>query len=166
MIYFEKLNESFISVNGDEEIIYEISQFLRKEVKNFQFCKSYINNNNSEQEQELEIRRTSRSSRISSSHILNVDTEIINNISEKIFELYCELEDIIIKYIHIAETNRKLRKELLKFLKFITILKILKNNKHLSPIDFGATYPKNLLELIEKNVSQHQKFYNTLIWEK
>ena len=56
--------------------------------------------------------------------------------------------------------------DLLKFLKFITILKILKNSKNLSPIDFGATYPKNLLELIEKNVIQNQKFYNTLIWEK
>jgi hypothetical protein len=97
-------------------------------------------------------------------HYLDIEGEVLNNILLNIFEIYCEVEDIIVKYIHISETNKRLRKELLKFLKFITILKILKkNNKNnLNPSDFGANYPKKLLDYIEKYVNFLQKKYNTL----
>ena len=96
---------------------------------------------------------------------LDVDVNIVNEILQSIFVIYCELEEIIIKNIHIAEVNKKLKKELLKFLKFITMLRVLRENKqNLTPLDFGAKYPKLLLELIEKNVTSLQKLYNTIIY--
>jgi len=98
-------------------------------------------------------------------YYLDVDIEIVNEILKNIFIIYSELEDIIIKNIHIAEVNKKLKKELLKFLKFITMLRVLRENKqNLTPLDFGAKYPKNLLNLIDKNVKSLQKLYNTIIY--
>ena len=98
-------------------------------------------------------------------YYLDVEVDIVNEILQSIFTIYCELEEIIIKNIHIAEVNKKLKRELLKFLKFITMLRVLRENKqNLTPLDFGAKYPKLLLELIDKNVTSLQKLYNTIIY--
>ena len=134
------------------------SNYSDNDLKSIESLKIEIEENNN-------TPRISDTPRISkTSHYIDIDGEFLNNMLLNIFEIYCEIEDIIIKYIHISQTNNKLKKELLKFLKFITILKILKkNNKNnLNPNDLGASYPKKLLEYIEKYVNYLQKIYNKL----
>ena len=139
--------------------------FLKKKSTDTGSSRNFYNDMDLQENEENLVER--RKNTVDKKHIyyLDVDIDIINKILENIFLIYCELEEIIIKNIHIAEVNKKLKKELLKFLKFITMLKVLRENKqNLTPPDFGAKYPKQLLDLIDKNVTSLQKLYNTIIY--
>ena len=139
--------------------------FLKKKSTDTSSSRNFYNDMDLQENEENLVER--RKNTVDKKHIyyLDVDIDIINEILENIFLIYCELEEIIIKNIHIAEVNKKLKKELLKFLKFITMLKVLRENKqNLTPPDFGAKYPKQLLDLIDKNVTSLQKLYNTIIY--
>ena len=139
--------------------------FLKKKSTDTGSSRNFYNDMDLQENEENLVER--RKNTVDKKHIyyLDVDIDIINEILENIFLIYCELEEIIIKNIHIAEVNKKLKKELLKFLKFITMLKVLRENKqNLTPPDFGAKYPKQLLDLIDKNVTSLQKLYNTIIY--
>lgn len=155
----QRFISSILENNENNSVQNSILKYIHYSPKN-KFKNEDIDMSDFREEEQIE-RRIHKKNK----YYLDVELDIVNEILQSIFTIYCELEEIIIKNIHIAEVNKKLKRELLKFLKFITMLRVLRENKqNLTPLDFGAKYPKLLLELIDKNVTSLQKLYNTIIY--
>ena len=89
----------------------------------------------------------------------NMMREIIKNIREN----HIKINDIIINKIAIAEPNKFLGKQLIKYIKFVNIFQSEVNGDFIDPSKFGAPYPKKLLPMIEIGLFKLQKKYNKLV---
>ena len=88
-----------------------------------------------------------------------------NSVIEEIIQNHQKISDIITNNISIAEPKSYIGRQFVKFLKFATIFKTLYNSekRFVSPTNYGASYPKKLLPLVEIEVFNLQKSYNQLV---
>ena len=93
-------------------------------------------------------------------------TDMDNNfcilLKKELVENHTKTADIILDNISVAQPNSKLGKQLMKYIRFVTIYNNLMKGGHYDkrPSDYGVSYPKLLLPMIEKNLFILQKKYN------
>tara|TARA_B110000208_G_scaffold189822_1_gene252198 strand:+ start:1198 stop:1929 length:732 start_codon:yes stop_codon:yes gene_type:complete len=98
-------------------------------------------------------------------HIDNSYSDNMNKYFKTILlENYKEINNLIIKHIHIAEPNSILGRILIYYMKYsIIMIGLIETNKSLKTNGFNLQYPHRLLPLIERKLFKLQKKYNNLL---
>ena len=102
---------------------------------------------------------------------VTMDKIIVENLDNKIIELYVDIKEIIINNIAIGQPKSKLGRELTKFIRFVEMENIVheankrkRNQKFYESKDLGVVNNiKKMLEIIEVDLFVLQKEYNRMI---
>ena len=96
---------------------------------------------------------------------IEISSEIIRNMKQKLTINHEKIADIIEKNIAIAEPDRYTGKLLMKYIHFANITStIIEVDDSIEKLDiFNVSYPKKLLPIIERNLLELQEEYNDLL---
>ena len=91
-----------------------------------------------------------------------IDDEFGILLKEELVENHNRTVEIILDNISVAQPNSNMGKQLMKYIRFVTIYNNLMKGKKYDkkPSDYGISYPKLLLPMVEKSVFRLQKEYN------
>ena len=98
---------------------------------------------------------------------VEISTEIIRNMKQKLTINHKKIADIIEKNIAIAEPDKYTGKLLMRYIHFANITStIIEVNDSIEKLDiFNVSYPKKLLPIIERDLLELQEEYNNLLTE-